>query len=60
MSGDTAGNQPNAAVKHPLQNSWTFWYKQPQSGKGGGGKQDSWSKTLVEIVKIETVEDFWA
>jgi len=51
----TAGNQPNPNIKHPLQNSWTFWYKQPNAGKAS-----DWSKNLVEIVKVETVEDFWA
>jgi len=51
---NTSGNP--AGAKHHLQNRWTFWYKQPQQGRGGS----DWGQGLVQIVEIDTVEDFWA
>jgi len=39
-------------VKHPLENSWTFWYFSLQDGV-------SWEECQKEILSIATVEDFW-
>lgn len=45
----------NYNVKHPLHNSWTLWFDNPQRK----ANQASWSANLKEIVTVETVEDFW-
>ncbi|XP_022644746.1 eukaryotic translation initiation factor 4E-like isoform X1 [Varroa jacobsoni] len=40
-------------VKHPLQNSWTFWFYKNDKSK-------PWDQNLLEITTFSTVEDFWA
>jgi len=45
----------NFSVKHPLQNSWTIWYDNPQKRTN----QASWGDHLKKITTFSTVEDFW-
>jgi translation initiation factor 4E len=45
----------NFSVKHPLQNSWTIWYDNPQKRTN----QASWGDHLKKITTFGTVEDFW-
>ncbi|KAI7905170.1 translation initiation factor eIF 4e-like domain-containing protein [Cokeromyces recurvatus] len=44
------------SVKHPLQNTWTFWFDNP----GKKANVQSWADNLKEIVSFDTVEDFWS
>jgi len=39
--------------KHPLQHTWTLWYKDTDQSK-------SWKENLNEIESFDTVEDFWS
>ena len=39
--------------KSPLEFSWTFWYLKPD-------KRISWEKSLIKLIDIGFVEDFWA
>ena len=39
--------------KSPLEFSWTFWYLKPD-------KRIAWEKSLVKLIDIGFVEDFWA
>jgi len=39
--------------KSPLEFSWTFWYLKPD-------KRISWEKSLIKLIDISFVEDFWA
>ena len=39
--------------KSPLEFSWTFWYLKPD-------KRTSWEKSLVKLIDVAFVEDFWA
>jgi translation initiation factor 4E len=43
------------AVKHPLHHAWTFWYDTPGKKKN----QQSWGKSLKELITVTSVEDFW-
>jgi hypothetical protein len=43
--------------KHPLQNTWTLWYDDPQMAKATPGL--SWEANLKNIATFDTVEDFW-
>ena len=43
--------------KHPLQNTWTLWYDDPQMAKATPGM--SWEANLKNIATFDTVEDFW-
>lgn len=45
----------NFSIKHPLQNTWTLWYDNPQ----GKTNQASWGDNLKKIMSFDTVEDFW-
>jgi len=38
--------------RHPLPNSWTFWYSL-------GDKRLSWKKNRKKISTVATIEDFW-
>jgi len=50
----------NLAIKHPLENEWSFWYdKRPAQGKRVRGEQESYESNLREIGNFGTVEDFW-
>jgi len=50
----------NLAIKHPLENEWSFWYdKRPAAGKRVRGEQESYESNLREIGNFGTVEDFW-
>ncbi|XP_015123846.1 eukaryotic translation initiation factor 4E-1A isoform X1 [Diachasma alloeum] len=44
---------PELLIKHPLQNTWTFWYYAPD-------RQKTWEESQREISSFDTVEDFWA
>ncbi|KAF8782889.1 Eukaryotic translation initiation factor 4E like protein [Argiope bruennichi] len=44
---------PEMLIKHPLQNEWSLWFYKNDRTK-------SWEENLMEIVIINTVEDFWA
>ncbi len=39
--------------KSPLEFSWTFWYLKPN-------KSVSWEKSMIKLIDISFVEDFWA
>jgi hypothetical protein len=43
----------NVIPKSPLEFSWTFWYLKPD-------KRTSWEKSLVKLIDVGFVEDFWA
>ncbi|KAI9298904.1 eukaryotic translation initiation factor 4E [Neoconidiobolus thromboides FSU 785] len=52
----TIFNDPvNYNVKHPLQESWTFWYDSQNSKPA----QKDWSQNLKPLITFRTVEDFW-
>jgi len=38
--------------KHPLPNSWTFWYS-------AGSRKMSWKKNQKRITTVTTIEEFW-
>ncbi|KAL0266456.1 UNVERIFIED_CONTAM: hypothetical protein PYX00_008986 [Menopon gallinae] len=40
-------------IKHPLQNSWTFWYFEADKTK-------HWEDNQREIFSFDTIEDFWS
>ncbi|XP_011303715.1 eukaryotic translation initiation factor 4E-1A isoform X2 [Fopius arisanus] len=44
---------PELLIKHPLQNTWTFWYYAPD-------RQKTWEESQRQISSFDTVEDFWA
>jgi hypothetical protein len=39
--------------KSPLEFSWTFWYLKPD-------KRTSWENSLIRLIDVGYVEDFWA
>lgn len=39
--------------KSPLEFTWTFWYIKPD-------KRLSWEQSLINLIDISFVEDFWA
>ena len=43
----------NFNVKHRLQHKWVLWFTKPPSGK-----QD-WNELLKEVIKFDSVEEFW-
>ncbi|KAG0006609.1 eukaryotic translation initiation factor 4E [Modicella reniformis] len=52
----TVFNDPvNFNAKHPLHNSWTFWFDNP----GKKSTVSTWEQSLKELITIDTVEDFW-
>ncbi|GIZ05085.1 eukaryotic translation initiation factor 4E-1A [Caerostris extrusa] len=44
---------PELLIKHPLQNMWSLWFYRNDRSK-------SWQENLMEIITIDTVEDFWS
>ncbi|XP_043212525.1 eukaryotic translation initiation factor 4E-like isoform X2 [Amphibalanus amphitrite] len=44
---------PELLVKHPLQNPWTLWYYE-------NDKSRTWEQNQVEIITVNSVEDFWS
>ncbi|CAF1117846.1 unnamed protein product [Rotaria sp. Silwood1] len=56
---DQKANNERASVveksnpKSPLEFSWTFWYLKPD-------KRIIWEKSLIKLIDIGFVEDFWA
>lgn len=43
----------DAILKHPLQNSWAFWYFKHEKGR-------DWLLSQKIVATFDTVEDFWA
>ena len=41
-----------AEMKHPLENSWTFWYYMNDKTKG-------WEANNVQLAEVDTIEGFW-
>uniref|UniRef100_H2N292 Eukaryotic translation initiation factor 4ea n=1 Tax=Oryzias latipes TaxID=8090 RepID=H2N292_ORYLA len=52
ISNGKIGN-PEACIKHPLQNRWTLWFFKNDKSK-------TWQANLRLISTFDTVEDFWA
>lgn len=46
---------PEFTIKHPLQNSWSWWYDYP----GKKTNQNTWANHLKVIYTFSSVEDFW-
>ncbi|KYN36548.1 Eukaryotic translation initiation factor 4E [Trachymyrmex septentrionalis] len=44
---------PEYLIKHPLQNTWTLWYYEPDRTK-------TWEESQREITSFDTAEDFWS
>ncbi|CAK9292316.1 unnamed protein product [Gordionus sp. m RMFG-2023] len=47
-------NKTQLLEKHPLQNSWTFWFYKHEKAT------HDWEDGVKEITSFDTVEDFWA
>lgn len=45
---------PPLDLQHPLQNKWTFYYRNPKL------INLSWNEQVQKIYTFDTVEDFWA
>ncbi|CAH9137985.1 unnamed protein product [Cuscuta epithymum] len=43
-------------TKHPLENSWTFWFDNPSAKS----KQAAWGSSIRPVYTFSTVEDFWS
>merc|ERR550534_2244421 len=43
----------NEDLRHPLDNSWDFWYLSADKNK-------EWDERMTKIMTFSTVEDFWA
>jgi len=56
-ASEVAGSEihlvPDVLVKHPLQNSWAFWYFKHEKGR-------DWQLSQKIVATFDTVEDFWA
>jgi hypothetical protein len=50
---ETTNTIDKTTPKSPLQFSWTFWYIKPD-------KRVDWEKSLVKLIDLAFVEDFWA
>lgn len=55
MTSAAAAVVPSAAPTHPLNRSWTLWYDSPSTYN-----KDDWELSLVPIMTVTTVEDFFA
>jgi translation initiation factor 4E len=44
---------PETMIKHPLKDSWTFWFFK-------NDKTKQWEENQRQILTFDTVEDFWA
>ena len=49
---DASLGDPDAVIKHPLQNSWAMWFFK-------NDKSRDWKDNLRVITTFDTVEDFW-
>jgi hypothetical protein len=49
----TNGTVDTVNPKSPLEFTWTFWYIKPD-------KRSSWEHSLINLIDIGFVEDFWA
>ncbi|PNY09446.1 eukaryotic translation initiation factor 4e-1-like protein [Trifolium pratense] len=52
----SATSKPNSAALHPLENSWTFWFDNPQAKS----KQAAWGSSIRPVYTFSTVEEFWS
>lgn len=50
---DVDDEKVDSYIKHPLHNSWNFWFLSSE-------KNRSWEDRVTHITGFETVEDFWA
>ncbi|KAL9262042.1 Eukaryotic translation initiation factor 4E-1-like protein [Drosera capensis] len=49
--------KPSKGVsRHPLENSWTFWFDNPSTRS----KQTAWGSNIRPIYTFGTVEEFWS
>jgi len=55
-SEDVLASPDDFQVKHPLQDSWTWWFDNPKKKS----TQASWGANLKKIYSFSTVEDFWS
>lgn len=46
----------NFNVKHPLNTDWVLWFDNPNHKRP---QANHWEANLKEIIKIDSVEDFW-
>mmetsp|Transcript_4624 Transcript_4624/g.12639 ORF Transcript_4624/g.12639 Transcript_4624/m.12639 type:complete len:200 (-) Transcript_4624:871-1470(-) len=49
------GTTPNFDQKHPLENSWTLWFDNPQQKQ----TTSKFGQTLRPVFTFSTVEEFW-
>lgn len=49
----TKNSSEQIQPKSPLEFTWTFWYIKPE-------KRVDWEKSLVKLIDVAFVEDFWA
>ncbi|KAK2393840.1 Eukaryotic initiation factor 4E protein [Trifolium repens] len=52
----SATSKPNSAAVHPLENSWTFWFDNPQVKS----KKAVWGSSIRPVYTFSTVEEFWS
>lgn len=53
---DAAVAQPKPApTRHPLENSWTFWFDNPSAKS----RQAAWGSSIRPVYTFSSVEDFW-
>ncbi|VFQ81582.1 unnamed protein product [Cuscuta campestris] len=55
-SNETPNPDKGLAAKHPLENSWTFWFDNPSAKS----KQAAWGSNMRPVYTFSTVEDFWS
>ncbi|KAL0363524.1 UNVERIFIED_CONTAM: Eukaryotic translation initiation factor 4E-1 [Sesamum calycinum] len=54
-SDDAAKAMAPPPPRHPLENSWTFWFDNPSAKS----KQAAWGSSIRPIYTFSSVEDFW-
>jgi translation initiation factor 4E len=54
---DNMTADPQHPPAHPLQDSWSFWFRPPIPKPNGYG--DDYAKSISQIATVATVEDFW-
>lgn len=58
IAGDSDGAvaPPNPPpTRHPLENSWTFWFDNPSAKS----RQAAWGSSIRPVYTFSSVEDFW-
>ncbi|XP_046960871.1 eukaryotic translation initiation factor 4E1-like [Vanessa cardui] len=51
-NNDVVNNNVVKGVKHPLNNSWSFWMFT--------NKKSVWEENLIKLTTFDTVEDYWS